>query len=147
MVDDLHWVLAGAKEVRDKADRCERNLKQQHPAQERFPAYLRHFNDKQRQGDHDEIVDEVVDDQVRVLPKALRSCYQRMQKALPEDQPDRIEKRKQAEVHQAAVGRLSLEEEEPQAGHAKRENHHSNRKARELPAQIGDRWPVQCSGW
>ena len=134
---------ANAAKFRKKTQRGEGDLKRQHPAKKTFPARFDHFDDKQRQRNDDEIVDEIVDQHFGVLPKNLRRRHQRMQKALPEDQPKGIEKREQAEVHQAPVGGLSLEKKQSQAGEAERQNHDAHGKTRELPAQLGNGWQLE----
>ena len=109
MVDDFHGGPGEAEQFREKAHRGDGDLKPEQPAKKGSPTLFDQFDDKQRQGDHDEVVNEIVDEQIGVLPEAFRGGHQNVQEALAEDQPDGIDNREQAEVHQAAVGGLALE--------------------------------------
>src|SRR5439155_23074129 len=72
VVGDLHGVPANAEKFRKKTQHGKGDLKRQHPAKKTFPARFDHFDDKQRQRNDDEIVDEIVDQHFGVLPKNLR---------------------------------------------------------------------------
>src|SRR2546430_4502020 len=74
---------------------------------------------------------------IRRPPRSTLFPYTTLFRSLAEDEPDGIEQREHAEIHQAAVGGLALEEKQRQAGHAERQNHYADGKARELAAQFG----------
>jgi hypothetical protein len=124
--------VANPEQKGKKASGSHGNLEREQPPEERLPPPFEGLEQKQRQRNFNDAVNDLVE----VAPKIRGSQRKGLHKALPENQPDGIEKREQTEEDKASLVRLPLQEEQSQAREASGENGHANDDGSELPSEL-----------